>query len=96
MSRLNSCPLAVNFKLRELLASFLVFCFCSNPFSILVYWLRVSVVPNLALARNLRTRESGSMGTRNQEVCLLSVGKDVSCVIQCVFFRSLTTRVPVV
>ena len=87
MLRVNSCPLAVNFELKEsfwrhswclyqaffFIVSFLpfewfwcVFCLCSNPFSILVCWLHVSVLPNLALgAGYLRTRESGSMGTRN-------------------------------
>ena len=79
MLRLNSCPLAVNFELKEsfwrhswcLYQAFFsivsllpfewfwcVFCLCSNPCSILVCWLRVSVLPNLALgAENLRTRE---------------------------------------
>ena len=68
---LNSFPLAVNFELIE--SSFLPFewfwcviCLCSNLFSILVCSSCVSVLPNLALgAEHLRTRESGSMGTRN-------------------------------
>ena len=43
-----------------------VICLCSNLFSILVCSSCVSVLPNLALgAEHLRTRESGSMGTRN-------------------------------
>ena len=43
-----------------------VICLCSNLFSILVCSSCVSVLPNLALgAEHLRTRESGSIGTRN-------------------------------
>ena len=43
-----------------------VICLCSNLFSILVCSSCVSVLPNLALgSEHLRTRESGSMGTRN-------------------------------
>ena len=52
-----------------------VFCLCSNLFSVLVCWLCVSILPNLALgAEHLHTKESGSMETRNSSTgpCTLS------------------------